>query len=240
MQLRRCETSDDVAIAGANFIYARAEEAIAERNQFTLALSGGSTPWQMLAKLAEFDLPWERVKLVQVDERAAPDGDPDRNLVHIQREFADRISLPAENLYAMPVTGEDLEDGAGQYERKLRQLAGAPPVLDMVHLGLGGDGHTASLIPGDPVLDVNDRDVATTGPYQGHRRMTLTYSIINRARHILWLITGESKAQMLDRIIKVDRGIPAGRVSQQQATVVADSAAFSGSDQKQTGVSRQC
>ena len=131
----------------------------------------------------------------------------------------------------MPVTDEDLERGARQYERGLSDLAGAPPVLDVVHLGLGGDGHTASLVPGDPVLDVCDRDVAATGFYNERRRMTLTYSIINRARYILWLVTGEGKAEMLNRMIQADRDIPAGRVSQQQATVVADAAALSGHHQ---------
>jgi len=231
MEIRQCETSNDVAVAGAKFIYARAGEAIAERNQFTLALSGGSTPWHMLGKLAEYELPWECMKIVQVDERVAPDDDPERNLTHIRNEFADRISLPVENLYAMLVTDEDLERGARQYERGLSDLAGAPPVLDVVHLGLGGDGHTASLVPGDPVLDVCDRDVAATGLYNERRRMTLTYSIINRARYILWLVTGEGKAEMLNRMIQADRDIPAGRVSQRQATVVADAAALSGHHQ---------
>jgi len=206
MEIRQCNSADDVATAGAEFIDARAQEAISERGQFTIALSGGSTPWAMLRELAKHDLPWERVKIFQVDERDAPDGDAERNLAHIQEHFADRISLPAENLYAMPVTGKDLEEDAGRYELELRELAGTPPVLDVVHLGLGGDGHTASLVPGDPVLAVSDRDVATTGEYAGRRRMTLTYSIINRARHILWLITGEGKMEMLDRLIQADRG----------------------------------
>ncbi len=232
MEIRECETSDDVAAAGADFILACAAEAIAERSQFTLALSGGSTPWRMLGKLAECALPWERVKIVQVDERAAPDGDPERNLLHIQNEFADLISLPPQNLYAMPVTSESLEEGAGRYERRLIELAGEPPVLDVVHLGLGEDGHTASLVPGDPVLDIGDRDVAITGLYNGRRRMTLTYSIINRARHILWLISGEGKAEMLEGLLRSDRAIPAGRVNQKQATVVVDAAALSGHHQK--------
>jgi 6-phosphogluconolactonase len=228
MDIRECETSDDAAATGATFILACAEEAIAERNQFTLALSGGSTPWRMLGMLAECAISWERVNIVQVDERAAPDGDPERNLFHIQNEFADRISLPPENLFAMPVTGENLEEGARRYERRLIELAGEPPVLDVVHLGLGEDGHTASLVPGDPILDIDDRDVAITGLYNGQRRMTLTYSIINRARHILWLISGEGKAEMLDSLLRSDRAFPAGRVSQKQATVVADAAALSG------------
>ncbi len=226
MEIRQCETPDDVASAGANFISARVTEAIAERGQFTIALSGGSTPWIMLARLAEQDLPWDRVKVFQVDERAVPDGDPERNLVQIREHFADRISLPTENLYAMPVISEDLNRGARQYEQTLVELAGGKPVIDVIHLGLGGDGHTASLVPGDPVLEVSDCDVATTQTYNGRRRMTLTYPIINRARHILWLITGEGKAEMLRRLIQGDDDIPAGRISQTQATVLADDAAL--------------
>jgi 6-phosphogluconolactonase len=239
MDIRQCDTSDEVAVAGTDFIYERAQEAIAERGQVTLALSGGSTPWQMLRHLAERDLRWERVIILQVDERAAPDGDPDRNLVHIRESFADRVSLPAENLLPMLVTDEDLEEAAGRYARELSELAGVPPVLDVVHLGLGGDGHTASLVPGDPVLDISDRDVATTGPYSGHRRMTLTYPIINRARDIMWLVTGQGKAAVLGRMFQGDRDIPAGRVSQQQATVIADSAALS-EHNKQGGVAKEC
>ncbi len=226
MEIRQCETPDDVASAGANFISARVTEAIAERGQFTIALSGGSTPWIMLARLAEQELPWDRVKVFQVDERAVPDGDPERNLVQIREYFVDRISLPTENLYAMPVISEDLNRGARQYEQTLVELAGGKPIIDVIHLGLGGDGHTASLVPGDPVLEVSDCDVAMTQTYNGRRRMTLTYPIINRARHILWLITGEGKAEMLRRLIQGDDDIPAGRISQTQATVLADDAAL--------------
>lgn len=227
MDIHQCDSADDVATAGANFIDARVKEAISERGQFTIALSGGSTPWVMLRKLAKHDLPWEGVKVLQVDERVAPDGDAERNLVHILENFTDRIPLPTENLLAMPVTDGDLDEASRQYERSLIKLAGALPVVDVVHLGLGGDGHTASLVPDDPVLGISDRDVAVTGPYAGRRRMTLTYSVINRARRILWLISGEGKAEMLNRLIQGDSDIPAGRVRQQQATVVADAAALS-------------
>ncbi len=227
MEICRNTTPDDVATAGAEFIYRHAGDAIEQRGKFTLALSGGSTPWIMLGKLAEYDLPWDRVIVFQVDERAAPDGDPDRNLVQIQKTFADRISLPPENLHTMPVLSDDLDEAATQYERTLVDLVGDSPVLDVVHLGLGSDGHTASLVPGDAVLEVSDRAVATTDSYGGLRRMTLTYPTINRARHILWLITGEGKAEMLKRLIQADPEIPAGRISQGQATVVADAAALS-------------
>ena len=111
------------------------------------------------------------------------------------------------------------------YAQTLQEIAGSPPVLDLVHLGLGPDGHTASLVPGDPVLDVTDADVALTGVYQGRRRMTLTYPILNRARRILWLVTGSEKAGPLVRLRQGDPSIPAGRVRQDQALVLADRAA---------------
>jgi 6-phosphogluconolactonase len=226
MEIRRCNSMDDVATAGANYIEARAKEAVSARGQFTIALSGGSTPWIMLRKLAGYDLPWQQMKIFHTDERVALDGDSDRNLTRIREDFADRVALPPENLLAMPVTSDDLDQAAAEYEKLLVEVAGESPVLDVVHLGLGGDGHTASLVPDDPVLEVSDRDVAPTDTHAGRRRMTLTYPIINRARHILWLITGVGKVDVLSRLLQSDRGIPAGRVSQQQATVVADSAAL--------------
>jgi 6-phosphogluconolactonase len=126
----------------------------------------------------------------------------------------------------MPVESPDLEAAAAQYALTLREIAGSPPVLDLAHLGLGPDGHTASLVPGDPVLDVTDADVAVTGrAYQGRRRMTLTYPMLNRSRRILWLVTGSEKVDMLARLRAGDRSIPAGRVSQDRALVLADRAA---------------
>ena len=122
----------------------------------------------------------------------------------------------------MPVDAADLEVASQQYAATLERIAGMPPVLDLAHLGLGPDGHTASLVPGDPVLDVTESDVATTGLYQGRRRMTLTYPLLNRARAIVWLVTGPEKAEMLARLYAVDRSIPAGRISQDRALVLAD------------------
>src|SRR6516162_1883745 len=182
----------------------------------------------MLRDLAGEDIPWNGVHVAQVDERVAPAGHPDRNLTHLRESLLERAPLHPEQVYAMPVEASDLEAGASRYALTLREIAGSPPVFDLVHLGLGPDGHTASLVPGDPVLDVTDADVALTGVYQGRRRMTLTYPAINRARRILWLVTGAEKAGPLVRLRAADASIPGGRVRQVRALVLADREAASG------------
>jgi 6-phosphogluconolactonase len=199
---------------------------VAARGRFVMAVSGGKTPWQMLRALADEDVPWSGVHVVQVDERIAPAGDPDRNLTHLRESLLEHAPLPADHVYAMPVEEADLDEAARRYARILEQIAGSPPVLDLAHLGLGPDGHTASLVPGDPVLEVVDRDVAMTGIYMLRRRMTLTYPILNRSRRMLWLITGADKAAMLPRLRAADASIPAGRVRQEEALVLADRSAM--------------
>jgi 6-phosphogluconolactonase len=217
--------SDSVAREAANIVAAEARKAVAERGRFVVAFSGGHTPWEMLRALAGEDVPWDSVYIVQVDERVAPAGDPDRNLTHLRESLLDLAPVPADHIYAMPVEASDLNAAAAQYAFTLRSFAGSPPVLDLVHLGLGPDGHTASLVPGDPVLEIDSADVAVTGAYQGHPRMTLTYPILNRSRRILWVVTGGEKAGMLVRLHNGDRSIPAGRLRQDAALVLADRAA---------------
>jgi 6-phosphogluconolactonase len=207
--------AESVARRGAEIVAAAAAEAVADRGRFEFAVSGGRTPWAMFADLAG-KLPWEKVTIYQVDERIAPDGDPDRNLTQLQQALPPGGSA---DVRPMPVTFPDLEAAAADYAASL------PDAFDLVHLGLGPDGHTASLVPGDPVLEVTDRDVALTGEYQGRRRMTLTYPALNRARRILWLVTGADKAEALARLRAGDDSIPAGRVSTDHALVVADRAA---------------
>ena len=160
--------------------------------------------------------------MAQVDERVAPPGHPDRNLTHLRESLLARVPLAPENVCAMPVDSPDLAAAARQYALRLQEIAGAPPVLDLVHLGLGPDGHTASLVPGDPVLNVTDADVALTQPYQERRRMTLTLPALNRARRILWVVTGAEKAGMLLRLRDGDVTIPAGFVRRDHALVLAD------------------
>jgi 6-phosphogluconolactonase len=206
---------DAAAVAGqaAAHVASFAREAVADHDRFTLAVSGGRTPWAMFAALASEEMPWEQTAIFQVDERVAPAGDGDRNLTHL------RASLPAggaAEIHPMPVEGDDLEAAAAEYAREL------PERFDLIHLGLGPDGHTASLIPGDPVLEVADRDVALTGVYQGRRRMTLTYPALGRAKAILWLVAGGDKAQALGRLLARDGSIPAGQVEARHALIVAD------------------
>jgi 6-phosphogluconolactonase len=225
MKLEVFADVDAAARSAAALIAAEARDAVAARGRFVFAVSGGHTPWLMLRALAGEKLPWEQVELVQVDERVAPAGHPDRNLTHLRESLLTRAPLRPEQIHAMPVEAPDLEAAAAQYARTLQELAGSPPVLDLAHLGLGPDGHTASLVPGDPVLNVADADVALTGPYQGRRRMTLTYPMLNLSRRIVWLVTGSDKAAMLARLREGDPTIPAGRVRQDQALVLADCAA---------------
>ena len=225
MKIEVFADDEATARAAAKFIAEEAGAAVAARGLFVMAVSGGHTPWIMLRALASEKLPWERVHVVQVDERVAPAGHPDRNLTHLRESLLAHSPIRTEQIHAMPVESSDLETAARKYALTLNELAGSPPTLDLVHLGLGPDGHTASLVPGDPVLDVTDTDVAVTGVYQGRRRMTLTYPIINRARRILWLATGNEKAGMLARLRQGDRSIPAGRICQDQAVIFADRAA---------------
>jgi 6-phosphogluconolactonase len=231
MKIEIFADADSVARQAAAIIAAEARTAVAERGRFIMAVSGGHTPWAMLRALAGEEVPWENVHLAQVDERVAPAGDPDRNLTHLHESLLEHAKLPKEQIYAMPVESTDLEAAANQYAAVLAKIAGSPPILDLVHLGLGPDGHTASLVPGDPVLQVTDADVAVTGIYQKRRRLTLTYPIINRARRVLWLITGADKVGMLTRLRAADPSIPAGRVTQERALLLADRAA-AGEDQK--------
>ncbi len=217
MKLEVLPDAEAAARRGAEAIAQTARAAITDRGRFALAVSGGRGPWQMFALLEHARLDWSQIDVFQVDERVAPDGDPARNLTHLL------ASLPEggrARVHPMPVTAQDLETATDDY------AAGLPPALDLVHLGLGPDGHTASLVPGDDVLAVADRRVAlTAGTYQGTRRMTLTYPELARARSVLWLVTGEDKRDPLRLLLAGDPSIPAGRVDAPDALVLADQAA---------------
>ena len=204
-----------VAAAGARHIVESARRAIDTGGSFTIAVSGGATPWAMFTELATLDLDWGRTVFYQVDERCAPAGDPDRNLTHL-RACLEGVGA---NIEPMPVEETDLESAARRYGASL------PGHFDLIHLGLGVDGHTASLVPGDPVLEITDEPVALTGPYAGHRRMTLTFPTLSRATELLWLVTGTEKRVALAKLLAGDESIPAGRVRAERSTVITDRAA---------------
>ena len=204
-----------LAKRAASFVAACARSAVADHGRFSFAVSGGKTPWAMFEELVHEEIPWSSVDIFQVDERVAPDGDPDRNLTHLRQSLMN-VST---HVLPMPVTDADLEDAALAYAGEL------PERFDLVHLGLGPDGHTASLVPHDPVLKVTDRLVALTQPYDGHRRMTLTYPALARADEILWLISGADKREALSKLLNRDNSIPASGVEARHSTVMADTSA---------------
>jgi 6-phosphogluconolactonase len=209
---------DAVLSRGAELIAEAAREAISGRGKAAIAVSGGSGPWPMFTKLEDLDLDWTKTEILQVDERIAPAGSDERNLTHL----IESLSIGAQgSIRPMPVTDADVEAAAERYAESL------PEVIDVAHLGIGPDGHTASLVPGDPVLDVTDRRVAvTTNEYQGVRRMTLTYPELAKIPRLIWVITGESKRDALEKLLANDPSIPAGRVEPGgESFVLADRAA---------------
>jgi 6-phosphogluconolactonase len=226
MKFQMYVDADAVARAAAKVIAAEARAAVAARGRFIMAVSGGRTPWQMLRALTDEQVPWAHVHVFQVDERIAPAGDPDRNLTHLRESLLSHEPLRPGQIHAMPVEEKDLEAAAKSYADTLQTIAGTPPVLDLAHLGLGPDGHTASLVPNDSVLDVTDKDVALTGIYKKRRRMTLTYPLLNRSRCVLWVVTGAEKVEMLARLRSGDVSIPAGRIRRDNALVLADHTAM--------------
>lgn len=214
--------SEAVAQKAAAYLEEKIKETIQAKGSFSMAISGGRTPWEMLKILAKAPLRWNRVNIFQVDEREAPDGHPDRNLTQLFQSIQDSGIVTKVNIFPMPVTAENLEEGCAEYSNTIKSITG-DGILDLVHLGMGADGHTASLIPGDQVCEVIDKEVAMTfGPYQGRNRMTLTYPIINQAKEILWIVTGGEKAEMVNRLLQADPSIPAGKVQQDRATLLLD------------------
>lgn len=218
--------SDGAALAAraAECVHRHLVDAVADRGRATLAVSGGSTPDPFLAALADHELPWEAIHVFQVDERVAPPGHPDRNLSRLQAAFLDRAPIPPDNVHPMPVNDADLRVAADGYAAVLRTVTGPGGHLDVVHLGVGEDGHTASWPPGDPVVDAT-ADVAVVGPFNGRLRMTLTPPAVNRSRWIMWLIAGSGKAPVVPGLLAGDPALPASRVRRHDVTLLADPAA---------------
>jgi 6-phosphogluconolactonase len=217
-RLEVLEDAEAVHRRGAELMAEGAKARISEAGSFALAVSGGREPWAMFSQLEEFELDWTKIEIFQVDERVAPAGSDERNLTHL----VESLSIGAQgSIRPMPVTDEDLDVAADRYAESL------PDVLDLAHLGIGPDGHTASLVPGDPVLEVTDRRVAVTaGEYQGVRRMTLTYPELERVRILLWVVMGEDKVDALRKLIDQDPSTPSGRVRPGgESLILADRAA---------------
>lgn len=232
MNLEVLGARDALASRAVDVIVGASARAIDERGQFTFAVSGGSTPRPMLEQLAERDdIEWPRVHLFQVDERIAPDGHEDRNATMLEDALLTPAFLGRTDLagvWLMPVGDAEPVGAARRYGDVLDRVAGSPVVLDLVQLGLGSDGHTASLVPGDPILEVTDVDVAVTDVYQGRRRMSLTWPVLDRAKEQLWVIAGADKHDALNRYLDGDPTIPATLPTQARATVLVDEDAFRG------------
>jgi len=216
---------EQVAVRAAALIAASARAAFKARKRFVMAVSGGHAPWMILRMLGKEEVPWGGVHILQVDERIEPAGDPDRDLIHLRESLLANTMIETTHVHPMPVDLQSADKAIAAYTRTLVSIAGPCPVIDLVHLGLGSDGHTASLVPGDPILQVMDRDVAITGVYQGRRRMSLTYPVLNRAAQILWVVTGSENGEALAQLLNGSTSIPGGRIRRDNALILADQAA---------------
>lgn len=225
MRIHVFPTPEIAAERAAEWLRTEIGRACAQRGRCLVALSGGRTPWRMLRDLRRLRVHWHDLQVFQVDERVVPENDERRNA----RQIADLLVGPAllgpSQFHAMPVERRNLESGTEDYAQLLREHGGTPPVLDVVQLGIGDDGHTASLVPGDRLLEARDRDVGISIPYKGVARMTLTFRVLDAARHRLWLVTGADKARALHKLWVGDASMPAGRVVRESAFVFTDSAA---------------
>jgi 6-phosphogluconolactonase len=222
VEVRRYADSHDLTQSAAELILEDCAETLRSRaDSYTLGLSGGRTPRLMFQAMAGLPLPWSQVHIFQVDERVAPVGSEDRNFTHLTDRLLELVEIPSENVHPMPVGPEDLVSACCSYERELQRITGGAP-LDLLQLGLGDDGHTASLAPGDPILDVTDRAIWHVESFNGLPRMSMTYPLINGAARILWLATGSAKAEMCRRLVAADHTIPAGRVAPENAILLVD------------------
>jgi 6-phosphogluconolactonase len=225
VEVHRHATAHDLASSAATLILEDCNATLEKRSgAYVLGLSGGRTPVLMFHCLALLDLPWSRIHVFQVDERVAPSRSDDRNFTQLTDQLLQRVEIPSENVHPMPVESNDLASACRCYEDELAHVTGGAP-LDFIQLGLGDDGHTASLAPGDPILDMIDRDIWHVERFNGLSRMSMTYRAINRANRVLWLATGHAKAEMCRRLLAGDHAIPAGRVTPDRAILFADEAA---------------
>ncbi len=197
---------------------------------FTVALSGGSTPKRLYQLLATLPFPWERTHWFWGDERFVPPDDPASNYRMTREALLSHVRVPADHIHPVPTVGLTPHDAATRYESTLRAiLAPERPLFDVVLLGLGTDGHTASLFPGKPMLEERDRWVGATDDPQGAPRITLTYPALESSRETLFLVAGADKKERLREVLAGDRRLPAARLQPQGALrFLADRAAADG------------
>jgi 6-phosphogluconolactonase/glucosamine-6-phosphate isomerase/deaminase len=203
--------SERPEMLAASRIARRLRDGVRRRGTASVALSGGSTAPAMIDALLELDVPWQATTVWQVDERVAPDGEYDRNANQL-------VALPG-RVRLMPVTAVDLRAAAGRYARAL------PDRIDVVHLGLGADGHTASWPPGDAALLASARAVELVAAFHGRERMTLTRRTVNAARSRVVLVTGAPKRPIVERWLLDDRALPITAVRRTGTHLFLDPAA---------------
>lgn len=225
MRIHVLPTPETAAECAAEWLRIEIGRASAQRRRCLIAMSGGRTLWRVLRDLRRLHVHWHDLHIFQVDERVVPESDERRNARHISELLVAHAALHGAQFHAMPVERSDLGEAAEEYARLLAALGGTPPVLDVVQLALGADGHATSLWSDDQLVDVRDRDVAVSIVDRGVSRMTLTSRVLDAARHRLWLVTGAEEAAALHQLWTGDTSLPAARVTRESAFVFADAAA---------------
>ncbi|WP_265264451.1 6-phosphogluconolactonase [Spirulina subsalsa] len=196
---------DKVALVGGalGLVLEQIKQAIAQRGQCSLVLAGGSTPKPLYEALAQQDLPWEKLHIFWGDERYVPPTHPDSNEGMAREAWLDAVDFPAANIHGMPTSAQDPQKDASRYEAELREFfgvsAGEFPVFDLILLGMGDDGHTASLFPQTAALEVCDR-LITVGEKSGQPRLTFTIPLINQGRCVIFMVAGANKQPALQQV----------------------------------------
>jgi len=195
-----------------------ARAAVAERDRFVVCLTGGSTVSQYYPTLVDADVDWSTVHVLFGDERAVGPDHPDSNARACREAFLDHVGIPAAQVHRMEGELADPDQAAARYAEVLRRVAGAPPVIDLLHLGLGPDGHVASLFPGHPGLEETGRTVFSVpdSPKPPPRRVTLSLPVLTASREVWLFAHGENKRAVLARAAtEPTSGLPVARVLQE-------------------------